>query len=416
MGNFIQPIHNVTTLKYKRMKRSMALSTMVFQTFNAFWILSIFLTFLLSVNWASACTVFVVTDGKHTHFFNNEDFTNPNTRIWFVPKGNGYFGGAYLGFNDGEPQGGFNTEGLAFDWVTVDTDSYGVDPNYVPEKNLLRIEGNSGQWMLERCKTVEEAIKFYQKYREPAFAKTTLVIADQSGASVVIGSKNGKLYFDTAVKSRGLGYGEDTFKRLYKPGSVDVSEGTQILKQCLAPGNGGTKYSNSYDLKSGDIDFFSFTNKNGQAKLNLIEELKKGSHYYEISELATQTKEAMRPLQLNMNRNILFDYKLLPDQEPKVTAEIKNLFSEVTNGKLKHDDLSEKLSNNLKQNDAGVKSMVEQLGKLNSAELIYKTKNQQFTEYSYIIKFEKVRILWQFLLDDKNKIQDFNTLSAFWTR
>jgi len=100
---------------------------------------------------SNACTVFILTDGKHTYFFNNEDFTNPNTRIWFVPKGNGYFGSAYLGFNDGEPQGGFNTEGLAFDWVTVDTDSYGVDPNYVPEKNLLRIEGNSSQWMLERC-------------------------------------------------------------------------------------------------------------------------------------------------------------------------------------------------------------------------------------------------------------------------
>lgn len=73
------------------------------------------------------------------------------------------------------------------------------------------LEGNSSQWMLERCKTVAQVIRFYQTYREPAFARTTLVVADKSGASVVIGSKNGALYFDTSQTSRGLGFGEATF-------------------------------------------------------------------------------------------------------------------------------------------------------------------------------------------------------------
>ena len=65
---------------------------------------------------SNACTVFVLTNGKHTYFFNNEDFTNPNTRIWFIPKGKGYYGAAYVGY-DRDVQGGVNTEGLAFDWV-----------------------------------------------------------------------------------------------------------------------------------------------------------------------------------------------------------------------------------------------------------------------------------------------------------
>jgi penicillin V acylase-like amidase (Ntn superfamily) len=97
---------------------------------------------------SEACTVFVLTNGKHTYFFNNEDFSNPKTRLWFIPKGQGYYGSAYVGYDDGEPQGGFNTQGLAFDWVTVDTDGYTVDPNYVPEKHLKHIDGNSSQWML----------------------------------------------------------------------------------------------------------------------------------------------------------------------------------------------------------------------------------------------------------------------------
>jgi hypothetical protein len=190
----------------------------------------------------------------------------------------------------------------------------------------------------------------------------------------------------------------------------------QILKQCVAPGNGGTKYSNTYDLNSGDIEFYNFASENGSTKFNLLEELKKGSHYYEIPDIANQIQQAIRPLLLNMNRHILFNYTLLSDQEPTITAEIKNLFSDVTSGKLRYDDLSEDLSNNLKQNEAGVKSMLERLGKLNSIELIHKTKNQELMEYSYIMKFENVRILWQFVLDDKDKIHDFNTLSASWIR
>ncbi len=391
----------------------------VFRFFHSRTVLAVLLltAFLSAVVPSNACTVFILTNGKQTFFFNNEDFTNPNSRIWFIPSSKGHSGAAYVGFNDGEPQGGINTEGLAFDWVTVDMDSYSVDPNYVPEASLLRIDGNTSQWMLERCRTVAEAIKFYQTYREPAFAKTTLAIADKSGASVIIGSKNGKLYFDTAQKSRGLGFGEATFNKQYKAESdVDFNDGVQILKQCVAPGNGGTKYSNTYDLNNGDIEFYNFVGESGSTKFNLLEELKKGSHYYEIPDIKNQIQQEIRPLLLNMNRHILFNYTVLSNQEPTITAEIKNLFSDVTNGKLRYDDLTADLTNNLKQNEAGVKSMLERLGKLNSIELIDKTKNHDLMEYSYIMKFDNVRILWQFILDDKNKIHDFNTLSASWIR
>ena len=117
---------------------------------------------------------------------------------------------------------------------------------------------------------------------------------------------------------------------------------------------------------------------------------------------------------LNMNRHILFVNQPLADQEIEFTTKIKNLFSEVTNGKLKYDDLTENFSNKLKKNEEGVKSMVERLGKLNSLSLIYKGKTQEFVDYSYVMKFDNVTILWQFLLNDKNEIHDFNTLSASW--
>jgi hypothetical protein len=363
---------------------------------------------------STACTVFILTKGKHAYFFNNEDFTNPNTRIWFVPKGAGYYGAAYVGFNNGEAQGGFNTKGLVFEWVTVDGDSYVTDSNYVPEQNLIRLDVNTSQWMLERCKTVEEAIKFYQTYKEPAFARSTLVIADKSGASVIIGSKNGKIYFDKSHESRGLGFGETIFQQLYKAEyRTDPARGAQILKQCVAPGEGGTKYSNSYNLKTGEITFYNFSNDT-TTKFYLSDELKKGQHYYETSKIAEQISQPVQPLMLNMNRHILYIHKPLSDQEPMVTAKIENLFSEIANGKLLYDDLSESFTNDLRKAEDIIKNNYGRFGKLISLTLILKEKHPEFTDYSYVMKFEKVTILWQFLLNNQNKIYDFNTLSVSW--
>jgi len=362
-----------------------------------------------------ACTVFVLTDGKHTYFFNNEDFTNTKTRIWFVPKGKGHFGCAYVGFDDGEAQGGINTKGLAFDWITVDGDSYTVDPNYTPDKKMIQLNKNTGQWMLERCKTVKDAINFYQKYSEPAFARTTLFVADKSGNSVVIGSKNGKLYFDTTSKNRGSGYGETTFQTLNKTGTTpSISEGSEILSQCVVQGSGGTKYSNSYNLNTGEIEFYNFANPNENTKFSLSEELKKGGHYYETSKIATQVNQPVIPLALNMNRHILTIYKRLNNQEHEITAKIQHLFSEVANGNLKYDDLSENFKSDLKKSEESIKKIYGRFGSIKSLELIHKAKIQDTTDYSYIMKFENVTILWQFLFNEQNKIYDFNTLSIVW--
>lgn len=383
--------------------------------FKGTGILLTLLCFSFAYSTSMACTVFVLTDGKNTYFFNNEDFTNTKTRIWFVPKGKGHFGCAYVGFDDGEAQGGLNTKGLAFEWVTVDGDSYTVDPNYVPDKNMIKLNKNTGQWMLERCKTVKEAIKFYQTYSEPAFARTTLFVADKSGNSVVIGSKDGKLYFDTTSRSRGSGYGETTFQKLNKTETTpSFSEGSEILRQCIVPGSGGTKYSNSYNLNTGEIEFYNFANPNENTKFSLSEELKKGGHYYETSKIATQVNQPAMPLALNMNRHILTIYKSLKNQEPEITAKIQNLFSEVANGNLKYNDLSENFKSDLRKSEESIKKVYGKFGNLKSLELIHKAKVQDANDYSYIMKFENVTILWQFLFNEQNKIYDFNTLSVVW--
>lgn len=60
-----------------------------------------------------ACTAFLMKSGNKVLVGNNEDGSNPETRIWTVPAGiNGTFGRIYFGFNDLSAQGGINEKGL----------------------------------------------------------------------------------------------------------------------------------------------------------------------------------------------------------------------------------------------------------------------------------------------------------------
>jgi hypothetical protein len=104
-----------------------------------------------------ACTIFVLTDPNRALFCNNEDFSNPITRIWFLPAAKGHYGCACVGYDDGWGQGGLNTEGLAYDWVAGYSEAWNPNPN----QEVVR-GANSGQEMLETCATVEEAIAYYR--------------------------------------------------------------------------------------------------------------------------------------------------------------------------------------------------------------------------------------------------------------
>src|SRR5215216_5839597 len=103
--------------------------------------------FGLSCMAGHACTIFVLSDTNRALFCNNEDWSDPKTRIWFIPAGEGYHGAVYVGFENGFAQGGVNTEGLAFDWVAGYSEKWQLDPK------LPEVRYNSGQRMLESCAT-----------------------------------------------------------------------------------------------------------------------------------------------------------------------------------------------------------------------------------------------------------------------
>lgn len=232
-----------------------------------------------------ACTIFTLTDTNQTLFCNNEDWKDPNTRIWFVPSSRGRYGCAYVGFDNGWAQGGLNSEGLAYDWVA------GYKARWQRDPKMMFTEGNPAERMLESCATVEEAIAFFQTHWEPSFEYARILIADRTGASVIIGSKDGELDIQRAKDSRGFGYAGPVVEKLLTEDSTPtVGNAAKILQAARQQGLYATKYSNVFDLKSGDIFFFRFPNQPDAVKLNLAAELKKGDHAYDLSKIDEQLK------------------------------------------------------------------------------------------------------------------------------
>jgi hypothetical protein len=232
---------------------------------------------------AGACTIFVLTNGKQTLFCNNEDWSDPATFIWFKPGSGSRLGCAYVGFGNQWAQGGVNTAGLAFDWVAGFREKWSRDPK------MKNVSGNTAERMLESCRTVDEAIAFYQNHWEPDLGRSWVLVADRSGASAIIGAKEGKLHVQRDTTCRGFGFGRRTLeKTLPQQPTPDVGRAFEILSETAQTGKYATKYACVYDLAAGEIFIEVAGSQAAPVKLVLTEELAKGRHIYELSRLSEQ--------------------------------------------------------------------------------------------------------------------------------
>ncbi|RPI26973.1 MAG: DUF3471 domain-containing protein [Acidobacteria bacterium] len=238
----------------------------------------------------SACTIFRVTRGATTLVGNNEDDNTTATRIWFLAPEKGKYGRVFFGFTGGPPQGGMNDQGLFFDWVADNpSDDWKRDPT------KLNYAGSVSEKILEETATVEEALEVYEKWNETAFLKSRTMLVDKTGASAIVGWKDGKV---TVVRSHerfqamGFGYGTAS-ERLAKIGDVSFDSVRSILKSCVQSGQYPTQYSNIYDLRHGEVWVYFYHREKPPVRLNLQAELVKGHHYYDLPLLAEQMKQSL---------------------------------------------------------------------------------------------------------------------------
>ena len=173
----------------------------------------------------------------------------------------------------------------------------GFKENWERDPKLKKVKGNPAERMLESCASVEEAIAFFQSHWEPSFSYAKIMIADRTGTSVVLGAQDGQLQVEKLQRSRAFGYrGELASKMLVGNSKPTVANAAAILEAAVQKGQYATKYSNVFDLNSGDIYLFRFPEQPDAVKLNLGEELRRGGHFYDIPAISTQLGQPPQPL------------------------------------------------------------------------------------------------------------------------
>jgi hypothetical protein len=256
----------------------------------------------LAVPSAYACTVFTIVGGQKILFCDNEDFSNPHTRIWFVPESGTKHGCVYLGFDDGWGQNGLNDQGLAYGWVA------GFNEQWQRQPEMKTIDGKPCHRMLESCATVEEAIAFFERQWEESFSYGRLLVADRSGKSVILRARDGKLHAPIVTRSQGMGHrfgmrGDEATPMLAQITRPTLADAARVLEFTRQEGVNATKYSVVSDLKTCDIWLYRFLDQTGPVHFNLRRELDKPAHYYDIPQLPEQLKQNLRSLTVEMKTN-----------------------------------------------------------------------------------------------------------------
>jgi tetratricopeptide (TPR) repeat protein len=130
-----------------------------------------------------SCTMFTATRKGVTLAAFNNDWWNPNPRVFFIPGTDSAYGRICFGFDF--PQGGMNEKGLVWDWLSCPEVAYAKSA----EKEIY-----PGKWVfddiLARCATVEEGVALLKKYDLSQFNQSHFLLVDKSGKSAVVEGDN----------------------------------------------------------------------------------------------------------------------------------------------------------------------------------------------------------------------------------
>jgi hypothetical protein len=219
----------------------------------------------------------------------------------------------------------------------------------------------------------------------------------------------GKLQVESENRSRGFGFGGQTLDAaLAKRPKPTVANGSRILRDCRQGGFHTTKYSNICDLKSGDMFLYPLPGRDDQVKLCLAEELKKGAHHYEMPQIREQLVQAPRPSPVNMRRFPLDEVKPILDQDPKVTAHLRAMVEDASQGTSHADDFTAEMWKRISALPKASQADLRRFGDLVSMTLVERSDEGGQRLYYYRTEFANATVLQQFVLDGQNKVASGN--------
>jgi len=266
-------------------------------------VVSVFLL-VIAGHWVSACTMVMVAKGDVILAGNNEDWRDPDTKMWVYPASKNKYGRICFGFGNGYTQGGMNDQGLFIDANAL---SY---TDWTPSANKPYFRGDLMDHILKHCATVDEVLVFFKKYNFPSLANVKFPIADAKGDAAVVEWGQGRLQ---CIKRTGWYQISTNFVQSnYKPGEyscarykmaekifskagkVSIALVRSVLSATHSEYSYPTLYSNIYDLKNKKVYLYNFHNFEEVVIIDLVRELKKGKKTYDIPSLFTVKTQAAR--------------------------------------------------------------------------------------------------------------------------
>ena len=140
---------------------------------------------------ANACLILFLSNGDEVLVANHEDWFASNAAVRFISGAEDRYASIIFTFEDeGWAQGGMNEHGLFFDGALTPN----PEVNYSAE--ATEYPGYVWQAVLDRCKSVEEAIRFLKRYKLPDLEEAHIVLADKSGHAAVVGIADGQVMIE----------------------------------------------------------------------------------------------------------------------------------------------------------------------------------------------------------------------------
>lgn len=242
---------------------------------------------------AEACTVFCVSSADKAFFASNEDYKNPETRVWFKTGDNEKLGVIYFGFDDLFPQGGMNQAGLSYDGLATKTKPV-TKSLQKPKKDLQEFL----EHIMSNCKTVDEVIAEFENVNRVFLNNAMLMFADSSGHSAIFEGDEILLKTDSYQVATNFYLSETpsskiTCSRYLSAQSIlsnaKDAPSTELCKSILdetkQSGSVMTLYSVIYDMKQRKIHIYNRSDFSREHVLRLDDELKKGNRTIELKQL-----------------------------------------------------------------------------------------------------------------------------------
>jgi hypothetical protein len=237
------------------------------------------------------CTVIYLTDGETSLGGNNEDYVDPQTRVWFVPGEDGGYGRVYFGYANFFPQGGMNDQGLFFDAMAVDEL---VD---VPQGEREAVGSQLVDTIMTECATVACAIDYFETYHLLDTWGFQFLFGDAAGHSAIIEPlaiiplegdyQVGTNFYQSTTSAQASGCWRypiaTTMLEAAREVSVEVMR--NVLDAAHIDEGSPTLYSNVYDLNNRLVYLYLFHDYENAIVIDLEEELALGPHAYEIAAL-----------------------------------------------------------------------------------------------------------------------------------